>query len=154
MVTSTGTVSRASPGPSGARPRQNPPKDRRRPGRQPVSCAECRRSGSHLIRRLVCRLSFQLNIRPVRLKLKCDRKVTGIASHPSSKPDVVSSRCLAGLVGNEDVPRCVLLVSTLHSRIRSRMTSNALRHYFPSKALCPVARTGTKTPPIRLRSPD
>ena len=96
--------------------------------------------------------SFQLNIRPVRLKLKCDRKVAGIAS-AGPNPDVVSSRYPARLVGNEDVPRCVPLVSIQHSRIRSRMTSNALRPYFPSKALCQVARAGIKTPPYAYDPP-
>lgn len=46
------------------------------------------------------------------------------------------------------MPHCAPLVSTLCSRVRPRMTSNALRLYFPSKALCPVARAGINSLPF------
>ena len=71
MATSTDTVSGAPP---------NPPHPKRRPGRQPVSCAECRRSGSHLPPVSCLPTVFNSTFIHVRLKLRCDRKVIGIAS--------------------------------------------------------------------------
>ena len=106
---------------------------------------------SHLIRRLVLPTPLNSTFTLVRLKLRCDRKVIGITFPRTTSvpnPDVVGSRYPARRVGNEDVPRCVPLVNIHRSRIRSRMTSNALRSYFPSKALCPVARAGIKSPPF------
>lgn len=46
------------------------------------------------------------------------------------------------------MPHCVPLVSIQRSSIRSRVTSNVLRSYFPSKALCPVGRAGIKPLPF------
>lgn len=143
MATSTNTVAGGS---------LNPPNNRRRPGRQPVSCAECRRSVFFPPHPASCLPTlFNSLFTLLRLKLRCDRKVIGIASpRPTAvpNPDIVGSRFLVRLVGNEDVPHCVPLVSIQHSSIRPRMTSNALRPYFPSKALCPVARAGIKSLPF------
>lgn len=46
------------------------------------------------------------------------------------------------------MPCCVQLVRILCSHIRSGTTSNALRSYFPSKALCPVAKVGMNSLPF------
>jgi hypothetical protein len=142
MATSTSTVAGGS---------MNPPNTRRRPGRQPVSCAECRRSAFPPHPAPCLPTLFNSTFTLVRLKLRCDRKVIGIAfprSTPVPIPYVVGFRYPARLVGNEDAPHCVPLVSIQCSRIRSRMTSNALRSYFPSKAQCPVARAGIKSLPF------
>ena len=106
MATSTNTVAGTS---------QNPSNTRRRPGRQPVSCAECRRSAfpphpasclpTFLTRPRLGQAEAQVRSQGNRHRISCGWSI----SVPFS--DVVGSRFLARLVGNEDVPRCAPPVS-------------------------------------------
>lgn len=141
MATSTNTVAGASP---------NPSSTRRRPGRQPVSCAECRRSAFPPHPASCLPTLFNSPLVFVRLKLRCDRKVIGIAfpvAGPSQFHSLTSSA--PGSLRDLSETRMCRIVSHWYAfTVRSTMTSNALRPYFPSKVPCPVARAGIKSFPF------